>query len=53
MSVTIKEIDASNRRISLVPSTSTEQDDEASQYFSTHDDNDGDTYNPFAALLKK
>lgn len=53
MSVTIKEIDAANRRISLVPSTSTEQDDEASQYFSTHDDNDGDTYNPFAALLKK
>lgn len=53
MSVTIKEIDAENRRISLVPSTSTEQDDEASEYFSTHSDDDGDTYNPFAALLKK
>ena len=53
MSVTIKEIDAENRRISLVPSTSTEQDYEASEYFSTHSDDDGDTYNPFAALLKK
>ena len=53
MSVVIKEIDASNRRISLVPSTSTEQDENASDYFSTHNDDDGDTYNPFAALLKK
>lgn len=53
MSVTIKEIDAANKRISLVPSTSTEQDDNASAYFATHKDDDGDTYNPFAALLKK
>lgn len=53
MSVIIKEIDAEDRRISLVPSTSTEQDDNASEYFSTHNDDDGDTYNPFAALLKK
>ena len=53
MSVVIKEIDATNRRISLVPSTSTEQDENASDYFSTHNDDDGDTYNPFAALLKK
>lgn len=53
MSVVIKEIDAANRRISLVPSTSTEQDENASDYFSTHNDDDGDTYNPFAALLKK
>ena len=53
MSVVIKEIDAANRRISLVPSTSTEQDENASDYFSTHNDDDGDTYYPFAALLKK
>lgn len=53
MSVIIKEIDAADRRISLVPSTSTEQDDNASEYFSAHNDDDGDTYNPFAALLKK
>ena len=53
MSVVIKEIDAANRRISLVPSTSTEQDENASDYFSTHNDDDGDTYNPFEALLKK
>ncbi len=53
MSVVIKEIDAKNRRISLIPSTSTEQDEEASEYFSEHSDNDGETYNPFAALLKK
>ncbi len=53
MSVVIKEIDAANHRISLVPSTSNEQDEEASEYFSTHNDSDGETYNPFAALLKK
>lgn len=53
MSVVIKEIDAEDRRISLVPCTSTEQDKEAGEYFSTHSDSDGETYNPFAALLKK
>ena len=53
MSVIIKEIDAENKRISLVPSTSTEQDDNANEYFASHNDDDGDTYNPFAALLKK
>ncbi len=53
MSVVIKEIDAENKRISLIPSTTTEQDSEAKQYFSTHNDSDGETYNPFASLLKK
>lgn len=53
MSVVIKEIDSENHRISLVPSTSTEQDEEASEYFSTHSNSDGESYNPFAALLKK
>ncbi len=53
MSVVIKEIDVANKRISLVPSTSTEQDENANEYFASHNDDDGDTYNPFAALLKK
>lgn len=51
MSVVIKEIDAKNRRISLVPATSVEQDNSASKYLNSQDD--GETYNPFAALLKK
>jgi len=51
MSVVIKEIDAKNKRISLVPATSVEQDNCASKYLNSQDD--GETYNPFAALLKK
>lgn len=51
MSVVIKEIDTSSKRISLVPATSIEQDNSASSYLSDQDDSD--TYNPFAALLKK
>ncbi len=51
MSVVIKEIDAKNKRISLVPATSVEQDNSASKYLNSQDD--GETYNPFAALLKK
>ena len=52
MSVVIEKIDASEKRISLVPATSKEQDETAAKYLSSQDD-DGDTYNPFAALLKK
>ena len=44
-------IDAENKRISLVPATSVEQDNSASSYINSQDD--GETYNPFAALLKK
>ena len=51
MSVVIKEIDAKNKRISLVPATSVEQHNSASKYLNSQDD--GETYNPFAALLKK
>lgn len=52
MSVVIDKIDAAAKRISLVPATSKEQDETAAKYLSSQDD-DGDTYNPFAALLKK
>ena len=52
MSVVVEKIDIAQKRISLVPATSKEQDDTAAKYLSSQDD-DGDTYNPFAALLKK
>lgn len=52
MSVVIEKIDAAQKRISLIPATSKEQDDTAAKYLSNQDD-DGETYNPFAALLKK
>ncbi len=51
MSVIVKEIDAKARRISLLPATSVEQDNSAKSYLSSQ--NDSETYNPFAALLKK
>lgn len=52
--VVIQKIDAAEKRISLAPATSNEQDDEASEYLSRQSrDDDGETYNPFAALLKK
>ncbi len=52
MSVVIQIIDAENKRISLLPASSKEQDDTAAKYLSSQAD-DGDTYNPFAAFLKK
>lgn len=52
MSVTIKSVDTANRRIALIPTSSAEQDKTASKYMNTQS-NDGETYNPFAALLKK
>lgn len=50
-SVVVKEIDAENKRISLIPATSVEQDNSAASYMSSQDTSE--TYNPFAALLKK
>ena len=47
----IEKIDVENKRISLKTATSVEQDKTAAKYLSNQDD-DGDTYNPFAALLK-
>lgn len=52
ISVVIEKIDVENKRISLKTATSVEQDKTATKYLSSQDD-DGDTYNPFAALLKR
>lgn len=52
--VVIQKIEAEDKRISLAPATSNEQDDDASDFLKKQDKaDDGDTYNPFAALLKK
>ncbi|MCQ2585937.1 MAG: S1 RNA-binding domain-containing protein [Treponema sp.] len=52
MSVVIKEMDIQNKRIALVPASSVEQDLSAAKYLSSQKDDDDDSYNPFAALLK-
>ncbi len=53
MSVVVEKVDAEAKRISLVPASSKEQDETAAKYMGSQDDDDGETYNPFAALLKK
>lgn len=53
MSVVINEINTKERRISLRPSSSLQQDADAKQYMEHQADKDTDTYNPFAMLLKK
>ena len=52
MSVVVEKINAMEKRLSLKPASSVEQDESAAKYMSSQDD-DGETYNPFAALLKK
>ena len=52
MSVIVKSVDQKARRISLTTTTSIEQDKTTAKYMSSQDD-DGESYNPFAALLKK
>ncbi len=52
LSVVVKEVDAAKKRIALQTASSAEQDKTASKYLSDQDD-DGETYNPFAAFLKK
>ncbi|WP_257225360.1 30S ribosomal protein S1 [Treponema parvum] len=52
MSVSVKSVDTVNRRIALLPTTSTEQDKTAAKYMDSQS-SDGESYNPFAALLKK
>lgn len=49
--VVVEKIDIREKRISLTPATSSQQDSDAEKYISSQDDSD--TYNPFAALLKK
>ena len=51
MSVVVEKINAAEKRLSLKPASSAEQDSAAAKYMSSQDD-DGETYNPFAALLK-
>lgn len=53
MDVVIQKIDVSEKRISLSPASSVQQDNDAASYLADQNDDDGDTYNPFAALLKK
>ncbi len=51
LSVVVKAVDAEQKRLSLKPAASSEQDSSAAKYLKNQDDSD--TYNPFAALLKK
>jgi len=51
MSVQIASIDRANKRISLKPSSSQEEDETSSKYLEASSTQD--TYNPFAALLNK
>lgn len=52
--VVVDKIDAEEKRISLSLVVSNEEQDNANEYMSSHsNDDDGETYNPFAALLKK
>ena len=54
MSVVVQGVDAKNKRISLTTSESAEQDLETKKYLASNsNDDDGETYSPFAALLKK
>ena len=49
--VVVEKVDAAEKRISLRPATSVEQDESAASYLAGQDDDE--CYNPFAALLKK
>jgi len=51
LSVQILGVDRTNRRISLKPATSREEDETSAKYIGGV--SEGETYNPFAALLKK
>jgi small subunit ribosomal protein S1 len=51
LSVEILGVDQVNKRISLKPTTTIEEDETTAKYLS--DSDDSTTYNPFAALLKK
>ncbi len=51
LSVEILGVDQSNRRISLKPATTVEEDEASARYMDASDDST--THNPFAALLKK
>ncbi|HAH60669.1 MAG TPA: 30S ribosomal protein S1 [Treponema sp.] len=52
MTVEVKETNPAEKRISLMPTTSVEQDKTTARYMAGQNSDD-DGYNPFAALLKK
>ena len=52
-SVIVKEVNVKQQRLSLRSATSVEQDKVTSSFMSSQDEGDGETYSPFAALLKK
>ena len=52
-SVVVKEVNVNKQRLSLRPASSVEQDKVTAKYLNSQDDSDGETYNPFAQLLKK
>lgn len=52
MSVVVIDVNTDEKRIALKPATSKKQDNDAEDYLKAQKD-DGDTYNPFASLLKK
>ena len=51
--VVVEKVNAEEKRISLRPATNNQQDEDAASYLSRQSDSDGDTYSPFAALLKR
>jgi small subunit ribosomal protein S1 len=51
LSVQVIAVDAAQRRISLKPASSREEDETSAKYMGSSDE--GATYNPFASLLKK
>ena len=54
IAVTVEKVDTDEKRISLSPVVSNEEQDNAAEYQKAHaSDDDGETYNPFAVLLKK
>ncbi len=53
MPVIVDSVDLEQKRISLSPVVSSEESENVAAYLASHSDDDGETYNPFAALLKK
>jgi len=53
ISVLVESVDTDAKRIALSPVVSNEEEENAREYLSSHHADDGETYNPFAELLKK
>ena len=51
--VIVEKVDLGEHKISLSPVVSNEEEQNAYDYMSKQENDDGETYNPFAALLKK